>query len=172
MTRITAESRGGRTIADVFGGTVTYLTRLIEQSCFAPPHPGSGDATSALLKVSQFGLPPTPSFTSRDGTPTLSRKEKEPEQFEDLADSKWKNKLIAEPRDFQLLMGLAKRKYQSDEKAVDLFKKIVLKRGSNFTKVIRISLSCWWRDRRRFASLVIRTTLPPNKKRRAHSTDA
>lgn len=26
VTRIMAESRGGRTIADVFGGTVTYLT--------------------------------------------------------------------------------------------------------------------------------------------------
>ena len=32
--------------------------------------------------------------------------------------------MIAEPRDFQLLMGLAKRKYNSDEKAVELLKKI------------------------------------------------
>jgi iron(III) transport system substrate-binding protein len=31
---------------------------------------------------------------------------------------------MAEPRDFQLLIGLAKRKYNSDEKAVELLKKI------------------------------------------------
>ncbi|HEX9786966.1 MAG TPA: ABC transporter substrate-binding protein, partial [Candidatus Binatia bacterium] len=54
----------------------------------------------------------------------LVKKGEEPKQFEDLADPKWKGKLIAEPRDFQLLMGLAKRKYKSDEKAVELLKKI------------------------------------------------
>ena len=54
----------------------------------------------------------------------LLKKGDQPKQFEDFADPKWKGKLIAEPRDFQLLMGLAKRKYKSDEKAVELLKKI------------------------------------------------
>ena len=31
---------------------------------------------------------------------------------------------MGEPRDFQMLIGLAKRKYNNDEKAIDLMKKI------------------------------------------------
>jgi hypothetical protein len=37
---------------------------------------------------------------------------------------KWKNSLMGEPRDFQMLVGLAKRKYGSDDKAIELLKKI------------------------------------------------
>jgi iron(III) transport system substrate-binding protein len=54
----------------------------------------------------------------------LVKKEEEPKQFEDFADPRWKNRLIAEPRDLELLMGLAKYKYKSDEKAIALLKKI------------------------------------------------
>ena len=54
----------------------------------------------------------------------LVKKGEEPGKFEDFADPRWKGKIIAEPRDFQLLIGLAKRKYKSDEKAVELLKKI------------------------------------------------
>jgi len=52
------------------------------------------------------------------------KKEEEPKQFEDFADARWKSRLIAEPRDFQLLIGLARYKYKSDEKAVALLKRI------------------------------------------------
>jgi iron(III) transport system substrate-binding protein len=123
VTRIMAESRGGRTIADVFGGTVTYLTRLIEQKLLAPLSLPEAASYPALLKGANWVATDTQFYIAGWNT-NLVKKGEEPKQFEDLADSKWKNKLIAEPRDFQLLMGLAKRKYQSDEKAVDLFKKI------------------------------------------------
>ena len=36
----------------------------------------------------------------------LVKKEDEPKAFEDFADPKWKGKLIAEPRDVELLIGL------------------------------------------------------------------
>ena len=52
------------------------------------------------------------------------KKEDEPKQFEDFAEPRWKNIVIAEPRDFQLLLGLAKHKYKSDEKAAALLKRI------------------------------------------------
>ena len=48
----------------------------------------------------------------------LVKKEDEPKSFEDFADPKWKGKLIAEPRDVEVFIGLARRKYKSDEKAV------------------------------------------------------
>jgi iron(III) transport system substrate-binding protein len=55
---------------------------------------------------------------------TKVKKEEEPKQFEDFADSRWKNRIIAEPRDFQLLIGLSRYKYKSDEKAVALLKRV------------------------------------------------
>ena len=54
----------------------------------------------------------------------LVKKDEEPQQFEDFADPKWKNRLIAEPRDVDLLIGLAKYKFKSDEQAIALMKKI------------------------------------------------
>ena len=44
------------------------------------------------------------------------KKGDEPKSFEDFADPKWKGKLIAEPRDVEILIGLSK-KYKSDEQA-------------------------------------------------------
>ena len=55
---------------------------------------------------------------------TQVKKEEEPKQFEDFADPRWKGRLIAEPRDFQLLIGLARYKYKNEEKAVALLKRI------------------------------------------------
>ena len=54
----------------------------------------------------------------------LVKKEEEPKQFDDFADPKWKNRLVAEPTDLELLIGLAKYKFKSDEKAIALMKKI------------------------------------------------
>jgi len=48
----------------------------------------------------------------------------EPKQFEDFADPKWKGKLIAEARDVELLIGLARHKFKNDEKAFDFLRKL------------------------------------------------
>jgi iron(III) transport system substrate-binding protein len=54
----------------------------------------------------------------------LVKQEDAPKSFEDFADPKWKGKLIAEPRDVEVFIGLARGKYKSDEKAIDLLRKI------------------------------------------------
>jgi len=48
----------------------------------------------------------------------------EPKRIDDLADSKYKGMLVAEPRDYEFLMGLAKHKFKSDEKAIALLRRI------------------------------------------------
>jgi ABC-type Fe3+ transport system substrate-binding protein len=53
----------------------------------------------------------------------LVKKEEEPKSFDDFADPKWKGRLIAEPRDAELLIGLM-HKHKSLEKAVAVLKKI------------------------------------------------
>jgi len=52
------------------------------------------------------------------------KKGDEPKQFDDFADPKWKGKMIGEPRDVELLIGLARHKFKNDEKAVSLIKAI------------------------------------------------
>src|SRR6185295_20317230 len=54
----------------------------------------------------------------------LVKKGEDPKSFDDLANPKWKGSLMGESRDFQLLMGLAKGKFKSDDKAIDLVKRI------------------------------------------------
>ena len=123
VARVLAEQRGGRVIGDVFGGTPGYLAQMTEQKLLAPLAIPEAAAYPSMLKGAEWVATDTQFFIAGWNT-NLVKKGDEPKQFEDFADSKWKGKIIAEPRDFQLLMGLAKRKYQSDEKAVALFKRI------------------------------------------------
>lgn len=123
VARAVAEARGGRVIGDVFGGTPLYLAQMGEQKLLTPLALPEAAAYPANLKGNEWVATDTQFFIAAWNT-NLIKKGEEPRQFEDFADAKWKSKLIAEPRDFQLLMGLAKRKYKSDEKAVELLKKI------------------------------------------------
>ncbi|MCE3241790.1 MAG: extracellular solute-binding protein [Deltaproteobacteria bacterium] len=123
VARVLAEQRGGRIIGDVFGGTPGYLAQMTEQKLLAPLAIPEAAAYPAMLKGAEWVATDMQYFIAGWNT-SLVKKGDEPKQFEDFADPKWKGKLIAEPRDFQLLMGLAKRKYNSDEKAVELLKKI------------------------------------------------
>ena len=54
----------------------------------------------------------------------LVQKAEAPKEFDDFADPRWKGRLIAEPRDVELLVGLAKYKFKSDEKAIALLRRI------------------------------------------------
>jgi len=123
VARAVAEARGGRVIGDVFGGTPGYLAQMREQNLIVPLTLPEAAAYPANLKGADWVATDTQYFIAGWNT-NLVKKGEEPKQFEDFTDAKWKNRLIAEPRDFQLLMGLAKRKYNSDEKAIDLLKRI------------------------------------------------
>jgi iron(III) transport system substrate-binding protein len=96
---------------------------MSEQKLLTPLTIPEAAAYPALLKGSEWVATDTQFFIAGWNT-ALVKKGEEPAQFEDFADPKWKGKMIAEPRDFQLLMGLAKRKYKSDEKALTLLKKV------------------------------------------------
>ncbi|HXF75729.1 MAG TPA: extracellular solute-binding protein [Methylomirabilota bacterium] len=122
-TRAITEARGGRTIADVFQGALENLLQVHQQGLLLeklPPeaaeypetHKGkSWVATEFIFIVAGWNT-------------NLVRKEDAPKAFDDFADPKWKGKLIAEPRDVEVLIGLARRKFKDDEKAISLIKKI------------------------------------------------
>jgi len=121
--RVIAESRGGKIIADIFQTLLDGMMRLQSQGLFLeklyPEATAYPDELKGTTWVASDLIYIVPAWNT-----TKIKKEEEPKQFEDFAEPRWKNSLIAEPRDFQLLLGLAKHKYKSDEKAVALLKRI------------------------------------------------
>ena len=123
VARAIAEARGGKVFGDVFGGTQVYLQQLKEQNLLMDIALPEAAAYPAGMKGSYWVASDTEYFVAGWNTSRVKKGE-EPKQFEEFADAKWNKRLAAEPRDFQLLMGLAKYKYASDDKAIELFKKI------------------------------------------------
>lgn len=123
IARIVAELRGGRVLSDVFGGALPYMAQISDQKLLAPLAVPEAAAYPANMKSDVWVATDTQFYVIGWNT-NLVKKGDEPKGFEDLANPKWKNTIMGEPRDFQMLIGLAKRKYSSDEKASDLFRKI------------------------------------------------
>lgn len=123
VARAVAEARGGRVVGDIFGGTLGYLAQMRQQKLLMDIALPEAAGYPAHLKGSDWVATDSQFYIVGWNTNSLKKGE-EPKQFEDLADSKWRNKIIAEPRDFQMIVGLAKHKYKSDEKAIELLKKI------------------------------------------------
>jgi iron(III) transport system substrate-binding protein len=121
--RSIAEARGGRTIGDVVQGSLENVIQIFEQKLLLEKLPPEAATYPAELKGS-YWVSSNMVFIVAAWNNTLVQKSDEPKSFEDFADPKWKGKLIAEPRDLELLMGLARYKYKSDEKAIGLLKKI------------------------------------------------
>jgi iron(III) transport system substrate-binding protein len=123
VARAVAEARGGKVLGDIFGGTPGYLVQMRTQQLLVDiALPEAADYPGHLK--GSFWVATDAQFYIAGWNTNLVKKGEEPKQFEDLADPKWIGKLMAEPRDFQLLMGLAKHKFQNDERAVDSLKRI------------------------------------------------
>jgi len=131
VARAVAEARGGKIISDVISGTQNYVTQLREQNMLLDIAFPEAAAYPAVLKGAYWVATDTEYFIAAWNTSRL-KKEDEPKTFEDFADPKWAKRLIAEPRDFQVLLGLAKYKYGSDDKAVEIFKKIAANKPEFF----------------------------------------
>src|SRR5688572_15964751 len=121
--RIIAESRGGKIIADIFQTLLDGMMRVQNQGLFLEKLYPEAAAFPEELKGTKWVATDLIYIVPAWNTSKI-KKEEEPKQFEDFAEPRWKNIVIAEPRDFQLLLGLAKHKYKSDEKAVALRKRI------------------------------------------------
>ncbi|HEU4342052.1 MAG TPA: extracellular solute-binding protein [Candidatus Binatia bacterium] len=121
--RAITEARGGRVLADVFQMSLENILQLAEQKLVLEKLVPEAAAYPANLKGS-YWLAADLIFIIGAWNTNVVKKEDEPRQFEDFADAKWKGKLIAEPRDVEVFIGLAKHKYKNEEKATELLKKI------------------------------------------------
>jgi iron(III) transport system substrate-binding protein len=121
--RAITEARGGRTLGDVFQGSLENVVQVYDQGLILDKTPPEAALYPANLKGSYWVTTNLIFFIGAWNT-NLVRKEDEPKSFEDFADPKWKGKLIAEPRDIEVFIGLATQKYKNDERAVALLRKI------------------------------------------------
>ena len=121
--RAITEARGGRTIGDVFQGSLENLLQLHQQGLLLEKlPPEAAEYPDSLKGGSWVGTDLI--FLIAAWNTNLVKKEDAPKSFEDLADAKWKGKLIAEPRDVEVFIGLARSKFKSDEKALAFLKRV------------------------------------------------
>ena len=123
VTRAIAEARGGKTIGDVLQVNLSDAIQAHEQKLLLEPAIPEAKEYPQGMKGS-FWLSSDLDIYIAGWNTNLVKKQEEPKEFDDFAHPRWKNRLIAEPRDVELLIGLAKYKFKSDEKAIALMKKI------------------------------------------------
>jgi iron(III) transport system substrate-binding protein len=122
LARAMAEARGGRYIADVYQFNLENLGQANDQGLVETRLPPEAAAYPDNLKGSYY-VATDLQFIIAGWNTSLVKKEEEPKQFEDFVHARWKNRLIAEPRDVELLVGL-KQKLGSEEKAVAVLKQV------------------------------------------------
>ncbi|MGE5219199.1 MAG: ABC transporter substrate-binding protein [Chloroflexota bacterium] len=121
--RAITEARGGKVLADVFQMALENVLQVVDQKLAVDWLPPEAAAYPANLKGANWLAADLVIITTAWNT-NLVKKGDEPKQFDDFADPKWKGKLIAEPRDVELLIGLARHKFKNDEKAFAFLKKL------------------------------------------------
>jgi iron(III) transport system substrate-binding protein len=123
VARAISEARGGRTIGDVFHMNLENVMQVHEQGLVLEKLPPEAEAFAAHLKGTYWIATRFNTLVAAWNT-NLVNKSDEPKNFEEFAESRWKGKLLAEPRDAEFLIAFAEQKYKSSDKAVALFKRI------------------------------------------------
>ncbi|MBI2987700.1 MAG: extracellular solute-binding protein [Deltaproteobacteria bacterium] len=123
VARAVAEARGGKTLGDVLQIPLENVVQAHDQGLLLETTiPESAEYPVGMK--GPFWVSSDLQFFIAAWNTKLVKKEEEPKEFDDFADPRWKDRLIAEPRDLEFLLALAKYKFKSDEKAVALLKKI------------------------------------------------
>lgn len=124
VTRAIAEARGGRILGDVWQSPMDTTLQMKSEDLVIDVTPAEAADYPDNLKGAYWTAVEL-QFLAIGWNTNLVAAADAPHAWEDLADPKWKDKLIADPRDVQLMMTLALDKYAGDEqKSVDLFTKI------------------------------------------------
>ena len=119
--RIIAEARGGKVLGDVYEAQLTDAVNLNKSGLLLHAMPPEADAYPDGFKV-PYSIAIGMTYLVAAWNTNLVRPEEAPRTLEDLADPRWKGRLIAEPRDVEFMIGLI-HKYGSEEKAFDLMRR-------------------------------------------------
>jgi len=123
VARAVSEARGGKTLGDVLQIPLENVTQAHDQGLLLETNLPEAVEYPAGLKGSFWVSSDLQYFIAAWNT-SLVKKEEEPKSFDDFVNPRWKNRLIAEPRDLEMLLAFAKYRFKSDEKAVDYWRKV------------------------------------------------
>jgi len=123
VARAVAEARGGKTLGDIFQAPLETAIQMHNQKLLLDVTlPEAGDYPANMK--GPYWIASNLQFIVVAWNTNLVKPSDEPKRIDDLADAKYKGMLVAEPRDYEFLMGLAKHKFTSDEKATALLRRI------------------------------------------------
>lgn len=135
VARAVAEKRGGAVQGDVLAVPIENILQAEDAELLLQWLPPEADAYDDGLKGSDWLGIEEQYWVGAWNTDLVSEADA-PDSFEDFADPKWKDLggLIAEPRDYEMILAM-KQKYNGDEqKAIDLFKQIAENNNPTFHK--------------------------------------
>ncbi|HZD41309.1 MAG TPA: extracellular solute-binding protein, partial [Terriglobales bacterium] len=123
VARAVSEARGGRTIGDVFQTPLENVVQMHEQKLLLEKTlPESAEYPEGLH--GSYWIASDLQYFIAAWNTNLVKKAEEPKSYDDFTDPRWKNRLIAEPRDLEMVLAFAKYKFKSDEKAIAFWKKV------------------------------------------------
>ena len=123
VARAVAEARGGKTVGDIFQAPLETALQLHDQRLLLDVTLPEYSDYPTIMK-GPYWVASNLQFIVVAWNTNLLKKADEPKLIDDLADAKYKGSLVAEPRDFEFLMGIARHKFKSDEKATALLRAI------------------------------------------------
>jgi iron(III) transport system substrate-binding protein len=113
--RAITEARGGKTIADIVEFGLEDINKIHEQGLLLDKVPPEAAAYPANLTGPYWTANNLIFFVGAWNTDKV-KKEEETKALDDFGDPRWKGRLIAEPRDYEILIAL-NHKHKSLEKA-------------------------------------------------------
>jgi iron(III) transport system substrate-binding protein len=120
--RVITEARGGRVLADIVEFGLEDINKIHEQKLLLEKVPPEAAAYPANLRGPFWVANNLIFFVGAWNTDKV-KKEEEPKYLDDFGDPRWKGRLIAEPRDYEILIALT-HKHKSLEKARAVLAKI------------------------------------------------
>jgi iron(III) transport system substrate-binding protein len=123
VARAVTEARGGKTLGDVLQIPLENVIQAHDQGLLLDTNLPESVAYPDGLKGPYWIASDLQYFIAAWNT-NLVKKAEEPKSYDDFLQPRWKNRMIAEPRDLEMLLAFAKYRFNSDEKAIDFWKKI------------------------------------------------
>jgi iron(III) transport system substrate-binding protein len=123
VARAVTEARGGRTLGDVLQIPLENVSQAYNQKLLLETKLPESTQYPEGMKGSFWTASDLQFFIAAWNT-NLVKKEEEPKSYDDFLHPRWKGRLIAEPRDLEMLLAFAKYRFKSDEKAIEFWKKI------------------------------------------------
>lgn len=123
--RLITEVKGGKVLADVLDTNIFQVYPVIQEGFIEAYQPPNGQDLPQQYRDPQgFWTTQRVTTVTVAYNTNLVPASEAPKNFDDLADPKWKGKMIMEEADQEMFMTLLKQKFASEEQGLEVFRKI------------------------------------------------